>query len=390
MFENFYKGNYKNYFLLSAVLAVVFLFMVFVNPGLKTGIDLRGGTLLLVQSPSAIDEPRLEQLLKDNFQFADLSVTTTSSAVGYGTTIQFAYEERLENADKLIQSASQKAAASNPSGALADLAAARQIYLPLMAEQPKTDLPVELKAAQTQASAEFALAKENIGVRLQSLIKSTFNLGPDTAFQVREVSPILGKAFVDTSITVAIVAMLGIIVVVFAFFREIIPSLAVIEAGVFDVIAALAGMALFNIPLSLNTIPALLMLVGYSIDTDILLTTRVLKRTDKTPADRAGEAMMTGLTMTLSAMVAVGIMLVFAQMNQITVIYEIAAVILMGSVGDIIATWFTNGPILLWYVESKTGNKSVLTAGSGGASTGAPVILSNTARKKNKRKGNST
>jgi preprotein translocase subunit SecF len=41
---------------------------------------------------------------------------------------------------------------------------------------------------------------------------------------------------------------------------------------------------------------------------------------------------------------------------QINIIFEISAIVLFGMVGDLIATWFTNAPILLWYWEKKHGN----------------------------------
>ena len=112
-------------------------------------------------------------------------------------------------------------------------------------------------------------------------------------------------------------------------------------------------MAVFKVPLSLATIPALLMLVGYSVDTDIMLTTRLLKRREGTAADRTIGAMKTGLTMTFTTLAALTVMLSISFFNQITIIFEIAAVIFFGLLGDLISTWMMNAPILLWYVEKK-------------------------------------
>jgi len=95
------------------------------------------------------------------------------------------------------------------------------------------------------------------------------------------------------------------------------------------------------------------MLVGFSLDTDVLLTMRVLKRTEGTPADRAYHAMQTGLTMSLSAMVAFGALFVMALMTHIPIYYEISAVVLCGLVGDVIATWCFNAVIILHYLEEQ-------------------------------------
>jgi preprotein translocase subunit SecF len=123
-------------------------------------------------------------------------------------------------------------------------------------------------------------------------------------------------------------------------------------AGALDILGGLAGMAIFDVPISLVTIPALLMLLGYSIDTDILLTTRLLKRTDGTLRSRAGEAMKTGMTMTVTTLIALTIMLIIAILYNVQVIYYISIVLISGLIADLIATWFMNGPMLLWYIES--------------------------------------
>jgi preprotein translocase subunit SecF len=48
-------------------------------------------------------------------------------------------------------------------------------------------------------------------------------------------------------------------------------------------------------------------------------------------------------------------MLVVSYFYQIEVIYQIAAVLFFGLVGDLISTWLMNAPVLLWYIESKGG-----------------------------------
>ena len=73
-------------------------------------------------------------------------------------------------------------------------------------------------------------------------------------------------------------SFLFIAIVVFITFRSFIPSIAVVYAAFMDIVIPVAITLLFNIKISAAGISALLMLIGYSIDTDILLTTRVLKR----------------------------------------------------------------------------------------------------------------
>jgi preprotein translocase subunit SecF len=112
---------------------------------------------------------------------------------------------------------------------------------------------------------------------------------------------------------------------------------------------------LLGFSLTLSSVAALLMIIGYSVDTDILLTTRLLKRRDKTVYERANDTLKTGLTVTTTLIGAALVMLIVSWMAQITTIFEIAAIVLFGMAGDLISTWFTNAPILLWYWEKKHG-----------------------------------
>ncbi|MDD1670329.1 MAG: preprotein translocase subunit SecF, partial [Methanomicrobiales archaeon] len=113
-----------------------------------------------------------------------------------------------------------------------------------------------------------------------------------------------------------------------------------------------AGMTLIGIPLTLPTTAALLMLIGYSVDSDILLTMRVLKRQGRLEDKLAG-AFRTGIIMTTTALAAALSLWVVSSLGQIEVIRTIAAVLLIGLVLDIINTWITNATILKWYVQKK-------------------------------------
>ncbi|MDO8538664.1 MAG: protein translocase subunit SecF, partial [archaeon] len=172
-------------------------------------------------------------------------------------------------------------------------------------------------------------------------------------FQLREVGSSLGESFWQNAITITIASMILIIIVVFVFFRELVPSLAIIAAAIFDILCALGLMAWFGVNLSLATIPAVLSLVGYSIGTDILLTTRLLKRKEKTSSERTMDAFKTGITMTITTLVAVIVLLGFAYFYQMLIVFEISIVLLFGLIGDVISTWMMNAPILLMYLEKK-------------------------------------
>jgi preprotein translocase subunit SecF len=110
-----------------------------------------------------------------------------------------------------------------------------------------------------------------------------------------------------------------------------------------------ASMNIAGIPLSLGTLAALLMLIGYSVDSDILLTNRVLKRQGKLNEKLTG-AFRTGMIMTSTTLAAALAMFVVAWFGSVLILMEISAVLLIGLVFDVMNTWLTNVGILKWYI----------------------------------------
>ena len=171
----------------------------------------------------------------------------------------------------------------------------------------------------------------------------------------RSVGPLLSKEAMNQIYWAVGFAFLFMSITVFIVFRNLVPSLAVIMAALCDILIALGGMSVFRIPLSLASIGAILMLIGYSVDTDILLTTRVLKQKKGKITERAIGAMKTGITMStaaIAAMSALYIVTVFI-IPEAEVLSNIAAVLIIGLSADIITTWLMNFGILRWYLEAR-------------------------------------
>jgi preprotein translocase subunit SecF len=180
--------------------------------------------------------------------------------------------------------------------------------------------------------------------------------GTATINSYKAVGPVLSKQAMNQIYWAIGFAFLFMSVTVFIIFRDPVPSLAVILAAASDIIIAVGGMSLFGIPLSLASVGAILMLIGYSVDTDILLTTRVLKRRKGTINERALGAMKTGVTMSIAAiasMAALYLVTVFV-MPEARVLSDIAAVLIIGLLADILTTWLMNLGILRWYLEVRS------------------------------------
>jgi preprotein translocase subunit SecF len=181
--------------------------------------------------------------------------------------------------------------------------------------------------------------------------------------EIRQIGPVYGKDLQKQALKAVIFSFIGMAIVVFIIFRTFIPSLAVVISALSDIIIAAAFMNLAGIELSLGTVAALLMLIGYSVDSDILLTTRVLKRRGEVE-ENITNAMSTGITMTTTTLAALIVMYIVStysyfiipSFSQINLLSDISIVLIFGLAADIMNTWLTNVSILRGYVQ-KEGRK---------------------------------
>ncbi|MEK6913696.1 MAG: hypothetical protein AABW47_03440 [Nanoarchaeota archaeon] len=144
----------------------------------------------------------------------------------------------------------------------------------------------------------------------------------------------------------------GIVLLINLFFyiKYSIPSVAVIASAFADIFFTIVLIDLLGIKISSAGIVALLMLIGYSVDTDILLTMRTLKRDNGTLNTRIFESFKTGMTMTLTAVVAVvAVLLIIGPFSS--VLSQIFTIMIIGLGFDILNTWITNVSLIKWYVS---------------------------------------
>jgi preprotein translocase subunit SecF len=193
------------------------------------------------------------------------------------------------------------------------------------------------------------------GEAISLFIREKYSLSEDEVVP-RTVSERFGASFFRQAFIGLILAFIFMGIVVFLYFRVPVPSLAVILAALSDMIIAVAVFNLLGFRLEAGGIAAFLMLVGYSVDTDVLLSTRVLKVKEGTILSRVYSAMSTGLMMTITTLVAVIVALVISINFGVTeVITQIMTVLLIGLIIDVINTWLQNAALLRWYMEKKHG-----------------------------------
>ena len=162
----------------------------------------------------------------------------------------------------------------------------------------------------------------------------------------------LSEGFYQQLRLAIIFAFILMALVVFIIFRTFVPSFAVIFSAFADIVMTLTVVNLLGISLSSAGIVAFLMLIGYSVDTDILLTSRVLKKKEGYLNERIWGAFKTGMTMTLTSAAVFGVAL-FVIYSFSDALRQIFGILLIGLGFDILNTWFANAPILKWYAEKR-------------------------------------
>ncbi|PLW80776.1 hypothetical protein C0585_00885 [Candidatus Woesearchaeota archaeon] len=187
---------------------------------------------------------------------------------------------------------------------------------------------------------------------LTDFLKSNYALTNDD-MALEQTGSTLGDRFFKQTGNAIIVALILMGLVVYAYYRSLVPSFAIMLAALSDMVITLAVFNIFGLKLTTAGIAAFLMLIGYSVDTNILLSTRVLKRKEGTVDERVLGAMGTGLMMNMTTIVAITVALFISESETIT---QIMTILLIGLIADMMNTWIQNVGILKIYLE-KTGGK---------------------------------
>ena len=196
---------------------------------------------------------------------------------------------------------------------------------------------------------ETSAKPEEINPAIEKILG--YNLTSENS-NIEFTGPSLSQSFYKQLIAALIISFILMSIVIFVLFKSFIPSIAVIFAAFSDIVMPLALIDFLGIKLSAAGIAAFLMLVGYSVDTDILLTSRALKRKTGTLNQRIYGAFKTGILMTSTALIAIlpAFFIVSGLPESFRQIFFILA---LGLSADIINTWMTNAGIIKWYCDKK-------------------------------------
>lgn len=161
---------------------------------------------------------------------------------------------------------------------------------------------------------------------------------------------VLTSIFKEQAWKAVVGAFIAMTAVLFIVFRHSVVVGIMILCVALDALGAFGGMAIFQIPLSFGSIAGILMVIGYSVDTDILLSNHMLKRFGGDARSRAADAMKTGLMTsgtTITVLVAINLL------TTAPLLYELSAALIFGVLADMVNTWFLNVGVLSWHIERR-------------------------------------
>ena len=182
---------------------------------------------------------------------------------------------------------------------------------------------------------------------VKSMFLSQFGI-PENSVTVELRGATITSIYTEQARNAMIGAFVAMGIIIFIAFRRRVTVGGILLAVGLDMLGVLGCMALFGVELSLASVAGLLMLIGYAVDTNILLTTRVLKRVGGEPREKVVDAMHTGLMMSGSTLIPLFALNLLTTAPQL---YQLTAVLIFGIIIDIFNTWFLNSAIIIRHAE---------------------------------------
>ena len=177
---------------------------------------------------------------------------------------------------------------------------------------------------------------------------------PENSITIEPIGPAISGLQSEQMLYSIIVAFIVIGIITFIIFRRRVVPMAILLVVGLDILCVLGYMSLFRVPLSLTSILVIVMLVGYAIDTNILLAYRVLKRVGGESREQVAASLNTGL------MIGVLLVVILLSLNILTSAMQLnvlTAMLIFGIAINILNTWFLGAGILLRHAERQRGKE---------------------------------
>lgn len=196
-------------------------------------------------------------------------------------------------------------------------------------------------------------SSDSVGVGAGELVKKV--LMQTGKFQIRRVDivgPKVGNELKSKAIIAVILSLIAILIYI-AFRFEWRFSMAAIASEVHDTIITLGAISLFNIEVNLDTLAAILTVIGYSLNDTIIVFDRIREGVRDSKSIKLNEVINESVSATLSRTIltsgttlcVVLILFIFGG----DMIKGFSFTMLIGVISGTISTIFIASPMLLWF-----------------------------------------
>jgi preprotein translocase subunit SecF len=363
---NPYLGDYKKLMILPILLAIVSILFITVISPLRLGVDFKGGIDLEISVSEQVNIDDFKHSLEQNGYVIN-KIAQNKRPSDYIIQAELSRSQKVTDADDIkldffelrsqVSELEAQTLYTNDSQ-IHEQYHSKRLELDEIANRIFSLADFEQNASSYSSTHLITRQVQEAHVHIRDVEENKLNnaiasalVGIDYESSPSERTATMSTNFLERAFTILFYSILLTSVVVFLIFRDFIPSVAVLVGAGADIIFALGAMSVFNISLTLASFSALLMLIGFSLDTDILLTIRVLKRKEHSVAERAFDSMKTGMTMSFSTMVAFFALFALALITHESIYSEISIVVIAGLFGDLIATWAFNAVMIISYIQ---------------------------------------
>ena len=293
-----WMGKAKYFYALSAILLVAGWTSVFVNHGLRYGIDFKGGTnvdVRFAQTPN-IDQIRTG-LTSQGLGNSEIQSISSGGLSSNSNEVLIFVEQKGQGDEALDTARSQVITALNsiygvkdsskpdfnaatPSSLAAILNTNDPLHLSTNAGDRYQQLAKKILAYRDDTKAgvlsnfDDLSGVDGVTPTVLSALKSNYALGSFAVRNVEVVGPKVGGELRRQAIFVTLYALAGMLVYI-AFRFEWVYGAAAVLAVFHDVLITLGFFSLLHYEISLTVIAALLTLVGYSMNDTIVIFDRI-------------------------------------------------------------------------------------------------------------------
>jgi len=365
---------------LSLVLSAAGLISIGVK-GMRYGIDFKGGAQIWLRFAQEPPVQQIRSALESKLP-GEISVQqiTGKPEVLIGTEIK---DEKQLNANRQLIEETLRGMYSDTSGKidlnnssvteLADrLRGPMQQAGVALSEQDLQDLCAAISVYRADHGGILRSVDELSGVKgvtpkVIEVLKAGVSLGPFTILQTEVVGPKIGDELRRQAVLATLYALAGMLVYI-AFRFEWIYGVAAVVAVFHDTIITIGLFSLFNKPISLTVVAALLTLVGYSMNDTIVVFDRIRENLKMVRRESLGNVINLSINQTLSRTVLTsGLTLLTALALWLfggDVLNGFSFALVMGIIVGTYSSVFVASPILVFWQNFR---------GKGGVAAAVPA-----------------